>query len=78
MFKNLELYKLVIISLILMTLMFDSGVILYGEIRSWSLLRVKGLREMQKPHSQHAEVCVKRSGLENWSGCCVLFFSKAL
>ena len=35
-FKNQELYKLVIIS-------FDSGVILWGEIRSWSLLGVKGL-----------------------------------
>ena len=32
-FKNQELYKLVIISLILVTLMFDSGVILLGEIR---------------------------------------------
>ena len=37
-FKNQELYKLVIISLILVTLLFDSGVILWGEIRSWSLL----------------------------------------
>ena len=37
-FKNQELYKLVIVSLILVTLMFDSGVILLGEIRSWSLL----------------------------------------
>ena len=37
-FKNQELYKLVIISLILVTLMFDSGVILLGEIRCWSLL----------------------------------------
>ena len=42
-FKNQELYKLVIISLILVTLMFDSGVILWGEIRSWSLLMVEGL-----------------------------------
>ena len=41
--KNQELYKLVIISLILVTLMFDSGVILWGEIRSWSLLVVEGL-----------------------------------
>ena len=37
-FKNQELYKLVIISLILVTLMFDSGVILLREIRCWSLL----------------------------------------
>ena len=32
----------VIISLILETLMFDSGVILKGEIRCYSLLGVKG------------------------------------
>ena len=32
-----------IISSILLTLMFDSGVILLREIRSWSLLGVKGL-----------------------------------
>ena len=37
-FKNQELYKLVIIFLIIVTLMFDSGVILLGEIRCWSLL----------------------------------------
>ena len=37
-FKNQELYKLLIIFLILETLEFDSGVILLGEIRSWSLL----------------------------------------
>ena len=33
---------MVIIYLILMTLMFDSGVITLGEIRSWSVLEVKG------------------------------------
>ena len=32
-----------IISFILMTLMFDLWVILWGEIRCWSLLGVKGL-----------------------------------
>ena len=32
-----------------MTLMFDSGVILWGEIRSWSLLGVKGLRLEKGP-----------------------------
>ena len=31
-----------IISFILMTLMFDSVVILWGEIKCWSLLGVKG------------------------------------
>ena len=38
-----ELLQLVIISFILMTLMFDSGVILKGEIRCWSLSGIKGL-----------------------------------
>ena len=33
-----------IISFILMTLMFDSGVMLLGENRCWSLLGVKGLK----------------------------------
>ena len=37
-------FKLMIISFILVTLMRDSGVILWGEIRCWSLLRVKGLK----------------------------------
>ena len=49
LFKDQELYELVITSLILMTLMFDSGVILWGEIRSWSLLGVKGLRLEKGP-----------------------------
>ena len=38
-----ELLQLVIISFILMTLMFDSGVILKGEIRCLSLSGIKGL-----------------------------------
>ena len=44
MLNNQELLYLLIISIILMTLMFDSGVILKGEIRCWSLSGVKGLR----------------------------------
>ena len=40
---RLELPKLVTISFIFMTLTFDSKEILYGEIRSRSFLRVKGL-----------------------------------
>ena len=40
--ENQELPKLVIISFILMTLVFDSKVILHGEIRCQSLLGVKG------------------------------------
>ena len=35
---------LVIICFILVTWMFDSGVVLWGEIRCWSLKRVKELR----------------------------------
>ena len=34
LFKNQELYKLVIISLILVTLMFDSGVILKEKLKA--------------------------------------------
>ena len=37
--------QLIIISLILMTLMFYSGVILKGEIRYWSLSGIKGFSE---------------------------------
>ena len=42
LFDNQELPKLVIISFILMTFTYDSRVILWGEIRSQSLLIVKG------------------------------------
>ena len=42
-FNILELFKLVIISCILMTFTFDSRVILWGEIRCQSLIGVKGL-----------------------------------
>ena len=38
MFDNREPFQLVIISFILVTLMFDSGMILSGEIRCWSFL----------------------------------------
>ena len=44
LFNHQKLLKLVIISFILMTFSFDSRIILQGEIRSWSLLRVKGLK----------------------------------
>ena len=40
--ENQELPKLVIISFILITLVFDSKLILHGEIRCQSLLGVKG------------------------------------
>ena len=43
LFNNQELLGFVIISLILMTLMCDSGVIQLGEIRCASLSGVKGL-----------------------------------
>ena len=46
-FNNQELLWLVIISFVLVTLMFDSGGILLGEIRCWSLLGVKGLIEIK-------------------------------
>ena len=41
----------VIISFILMTLTCDSGVILRGEIRCWSLLGFKGLIKLVKKHA---------------------------
>ena len=44
LFDNQELLKLVIISFILVTSTFDSWVILWGEIRCQSLLRVEGLK----------------------------------
>ena len=42
--KNQELSKFMIISFILMTFTFDLRVVVLGEIRSWSFLRVKGLK----------------------------------
>ena len=42
-FNNQELPKLVIISLMLRTSMSDSGVILWREIKCWSLLQVNPL-----------------------------------
>ena len=39
---NSNFIQMVIISFILMTVMFDSGVILLGENKCWSLLGVKG------------------------------------
>ena len=42
-FVHQELFQLMIISYTLMTLMFDSGVILLGEIRCLSFLGVKEL-----------------------------------
>ena len=44
LFKNRGPLWWVIISLILMTVMFESKVILLGEIRSQSLLEIKGLK----------------------------------
>ena len=58
MYKNQELYKLGIISLILVTLMFDSRVMLQGEIRSWSLVGVKGLKII--PESRIDEMIVQQ------------------
>ena len=48
LFSNQEVLQLIIISFILMTLMFDSWVILKGEIRCWSLSRIKGLTKQSK------------------------------
>ena len=48
MSSNQELLKFTIISFILMTLTFDSGVILLGEIRYLSLIGINGLVEQDK------------------------------
>ena len=50
LFNNQELLEFVIVSFLLVTLMFDSGVILWGEIRCQSLLGVKGLNVMVEQH----------------------------
>ena len=50
LFNNQELIEFVIVSFLLVTLMFDSGVILWGEIRCQSLLGVKGLNVMVEQH----------------------------
>ena len=44
LFKNQGLLWWLIVSLILVTLMFESTVILYGQIRSQSLVGIEGLR----------------------------------
>ena len=46
--NNQELLNIVIISFTLMTLMFELGVILLGEIRCLSLLGFKGLKYKAK------------------------------
>ena len=60
MSSNQELLELTIILFILMTLTFDSGVILLGEIRYLSLLGINGLVEQDKDmnnkkHGQNKE-----------------------
>ena len=45
--NNQEQLELAIISLILVTLMLDLGVIFLGEIRCQSILAVKELRDVQ-------------------------------
>ena len=60
MSSNQELLKFTIILFILMTLTFDSGVILLGEIRYLSLLGINGLVEQDKDmnnkkHGQNKE-----------------------
>ena len=57
LFDNQELLKLVIISFILVTSTFDSWVILWGEIRSQSLLGVEGLKR-----KTHHTCCISLLG----------------
>ena len=57
LFDNQELPKLVIISFILMTFTYDSRVILWGEIRSQSLLIVKGSKGVLEETCKVALFC---------------------
>ena len=46
LFNNQEVFQFfIIIAFILIKLMSDSGVILKGEIKGWSLSGIKGLKE---------------------------------
>ena len=47
LFNDQDLPELVIISFILVTLVCDSGAVLQGEVRCWSLLWDKGLIELK-------------------------------
>ena len=60
--NNQELLQLVIISSILKTQIFDSEVMLSGEIWCWSLLRVKGLRMLFNSHEGFAKYCISVGG----------------
>ena len=54
LFTDQKFLLMVIISFILMTLMCDSGLILWGEIRCSSLLGFKGLKKPSKcDHSKN-------------------------
>ena len=67
LFCNHEFLQLVIIFFILLTLMFDSGVMLWGEIKCWSLLRVKGLMEHSATVYKHIEKAPLCSFPQEWS-----------
>ena len=56
LFKNQGPLWWVIISLILMTVMFESKVILLGEIRSQSLLEIKGLKILNEINVNFCQV----------------------
>ena len=45
LFNNQEVLRLIIVFFILMTIMFDSGMILKGEIRCQSVLGIKGSKD---------------------------------
>ena len=59
---------MVIISFILMTLVFDLGVMLLGEVRFWSLLGVKGLTSLPKNTTKCSTCLLKaqRTFLKNF------------
>ena len=57
LFANQKVLSLVIISFILMTLMCDSGVMLWGEIRCWSLLGVKSWYRVEHFGRMSEHIC---------------------
>ena len=59
LFNNQEFLWLGIISFILMTLMFDEGLMLYGEIRCWSLSKIKCCRKLSVMDFQGEDRCEK-------------------
>ena len=57
-----EFLQLIIISFILVTLMFGSGMILKGENRCWSLLGLKRLQSLSPPRNMYKWLLLNSQG----------------